>query len=123
MEEWKKPQCGPIIDRNTVYISHSGKFIKLKNTEDGQMQAEEPSQLRGHHGEADTFIVFHSKNMVDRRKAVRLSDTFIFVIHLGKEYRSTVLGITDDEKQHEFTEALIDLHSLRFSFSITLPCL
>lgn len=80
MEEWKKLQYGPVIDRNTVYIPHGAKCIELENTEDGELQSEKLSQIQGHHEEADTLIVVHAKNMADGRMGVKSSDTDVLVI-------------------------------------------
>lgn len=132
MEEWKKPQYGPIIKRKEVFISHGGKCIALKNNEDDQLQVRAPSHLQGRHEEADTLIAFHAKSVSGGRIMVRSTDTDVLVILLGLVGRSQGLNIVLDfgsgnhrryinvstlavfleEKQLGLTEALIGLHAL-----------
>lgn len=130
MEEWKKPHYGPIIGGKTVYISHGGTCMKMKNKEE-VLETEKPSHLQCQHEEADTLLAFHTNSISSGTILVRSTDTDVLVILLGLAGRSEGINIILDygsgnhrryigvsklaailEKQPGMTEALIGLHAL-----------
>ena len=58
VQEWKKPQYGPILRMKLLYVSQGGKYVQYRNMEakDGsQVVVEEFSQMQACHEEADTI--------------------------------------------------------------------
>lgn len=83
MTEDVKPCYGSVIGQKTVYISHGGKCIKLKNDEHNILQVTKPNHLQAEHEEADTLIAFHVSHILEGNIIVRSSDTDVLVILLG----------------------------------------
>ena len=131
MEEFKKPTHGPILGRKTVYVSHGGTCMKMKN-EDELLQIEEPNHLQCRHEEADTLLAFHANNISKGNILVMSTDTDVIIILLGLSGRSEGINIILDyvsgnyqkyidvsklavileEKQPRITEAQIGFHAL-----------
>ena len=131
MEEWKKPQYGPILGGKTVYISHGGTCMKMSNNEQ-VLETERPNHLQCQHEEADTLLAFHANSISSGTIMVRSTDTDVLIILLGLAGRSEGINIILDygsgnhrryigvselaaileEEQPGLTEALIGLHAL-----------
>ncbi|KAK3877966.1 hypothetical protein Pcinc_017368 [Petrolisthes cinctipes] len=69
----------PVVGNKTVYVSHGGKFLRLKTDSSGMLVVEEPSKFQGQHEEADTLMTFHAYR-IGGRVVVRSSDTDVVVI-------------------------------------------
>ena len=95
MEEWKKPQYGPILGGKTVYISHDGTCMKMKNKED-VLETEKPSHLQCKHEEADTLLAFHINSISSGTIIVRSTDKDVLIILLGLAGRSEGINIILD---------------------------
>ena len=96
MKEWKKPQYGSFLGRKTLYVSHGGKCIEMKNNEEELLQIEEPDYLQGQHEEADTLIAFHANSISTGIIHVRSTDTDVLIILLGLAGRSEEISIILD---------------------------
>lgn len=127
MQEWTNLHYGPIIGGKTIYVSHGGKCIQMKKSQDGVLQIIQPSHLQCQHEEADTLIAFHAKNISTGHIMVRSTDTDFLIILLRCVERTDGLSIIMDYgsgnnwrhikvseiasvlkgKHVEFTEALI----------------
>ena len=66
VDEWKKPHYRSIIGKRTVYVSHGGKCMEMKNNEGDLMDTGEPSHLQGRHEEADTVIALYGSSVFSR---------------------------------------------------------
>ena len=132
MEEWKRPQYGPILGGKTVYISHGGACMKMEQKDRGVLETERPDHLQCQHEEADTLLAFHANSIASGNIMVRSTDTDVFIILLGLagkreginiilDYGSgnhrRYIGVSElagklEEEQSGITEALIGLHAL-----------
>ena len=132
MQEWRKPQYGPIIGGKTVYVSHGGMCLQLKNSQQDVLQIIQPSHRQGYHEEADTLIAYHAKNISTGHIVVRSTDTDVLIVLLGLTQRTGSINIIMDygsgnnwryinvseitdvlERKHPgLTEALLGLHAL-----------
>jgi len=95
MEEWKKPQYGPILGNKAVYISHGGTCMKMESKEE-VLEIEEPNHLQCQHEEADTLLAFHTSSISSGTILVRSTDTDVFIILLGLSGRSEGIDIILD---------------------------
>ena len=132
MQEWKKPQYGSILGRKTLYVSHGGMCMRMKNNDDDLLQVEEPNHLQCWHEEAKTLIAFHANSISSGNILVRSTDTDVLIILLGLSGRSEGISIIMDygsgnnqryidvsklaaslnNRQPGITEAIIGLHAL-----------
>ena len=93
MEDWKKPQYGPILGGKTVYISHGGTCMKMSNNEQ-VLETERPNHLQCE--EADTLLAFHANSISSGTIMVRSTDTDVLIILLGLAGRSEGINIILD---------------------------
>ena len=80
MQEWRNPQYGSIIGNKTVYFSHGGKCMAMKNDENFLLQVDEPDLLQVHHKDDDKLIAFHTSNITSGNIVVRSSDTDVIIM-------------------------------------------
>ena len=95
MKEWKKSQYGSVLGGKTLYVSHGGMCMRMRNSDD-QLQIEQPMHLQCQHEEADTLIAFHANSISSGTVLVRSTDTDVLIILLALFGRSEGIDIITD---------------------------
>ena len=110
LTEMQKDQYSPVIGKKTIYISHGGECVRIRNRW-GQMEVTEPEEMQGQHEEADTLIAFHVGRVERGTVVVRSSDTDIVVVLTALASKKPDLSIIMDYGTGN-TRRFIDISSI-----------
>lgn len=108
--EAQKAHYSPVVGGKTIYISHGGDCVRIRNRW-GQMEVNEPEEMQGKHEEADTLIAFHIGRVKRGTVVVRSSDTDVAVVLTALAPRKPDMSIIMDYGSGN-TRRFIDISSI-----------